>query len=108
MSDSGELGAYWRIRTRTKLLLLFKEYIDADAPIAGPSGLRRGSAGSDQGSESEPESSSDSDEGSEYNESEGEQERAQLQPAENEIEGDFECVCSLYRSIGSQRAFVFC
>ena len=72
-----------------------KEYVDADTAIAGPSGLRRESAGSDRGSESESESSSSSDEGSEYNGSEDEREHVQLQPAENEIEGDFECVCSL-------------
>ena len=66
--------------------------MDGDEPIAGPSGLRHESAESDPVSESEPESSSDSDEGSEYIESEDEQEQVQLQPAENEIEGDFECV----------------
>jgi len=79
----------------TEKVLLFQEHIGEDEPIAGPSGLRRESAESDQGSESEPESSSGSDEGSEYNESEDEQGQIQLQPAENEIEGDFECVRSL-------------
>jgi hypothetical protein len=49
--------------------------------------------------ESEPESSSGTDEGFEYNESGDEQEQVQLQPVENEIEGDFECVYS--RLIGS-------
>lgn len=57
--------------------------------------MRGESAEPDRGSESEPESSSGTDEGFEYNESGDEQEQVQLQPVENEIEGDFECVYSL-------------
>ena len=47
---------------------------------------------SDQGLESEPEYSSGSDEGCEYIEGEDEKEQVQLQPADNEIKGDFESV----------------
>jgi len=54
--------------------LLFEEYMDGDEPTTGPSGLRRESAQSDRGSESDPESSSGMDEGSEYIEAEDEQE----------------------------------
>lgn len=68
--------------------------MDEDEPIAGPSGLQREPAESDRGSGSEPESEPGSDGGSEYIEDEDVQEQVQLQPAENEIEGDFECVCS--------------
>ena len=63
--------------------------------MAGPSGLRHGSLGSDRVSESEPESEPGLEGESENSESEGEEEQTQLQPAENEIEGDFEYVCSL-------------
>ena len=56
---------------------------------------------SDRGSESEPECSSGLDEGFECVKGEGEQEQVLLQRAENEIEGDFECVfpvnCQLRR-----------
>ena len=86
------------LRTRTKSLFLFKEYIDRHEPIAGPSALRHDSLESDQSSESEPEFAPGSDEEPDYNESEDEQEQVQLQPAENEIEDDFECVLSF--SIG--------
>jgi len=81
--------------TRTKLLLS-EEYIEGSEPVAGPSGLQRESTESDQSSESEPESLSGSEEGSEYNEGEDEQGQTRLQPVENEIEGDFECVCPLF------------
>ena len=64
--------------------------MDEDEPIAGPSGHQHESGESDQASESEEEEPSSSDEGSGYDESEGEQGQIQLQPAENEIEGDFE------------------
>lgn len=66
--------------------------MDEDEPIAGPSGLRHESAESDGSSESEQGPSSGSGEESECDGSDGEQEQIQLQPAENEIEGDFECV----------------
>ena len=56
---------------------------------------------SDRGSESEPECSSGLGEGFECVKGEGEQEQVLLQRAENEIEGDFECVfpvnCQLRR-----------
>lgn len=48
--------------------------------------------GSNRASGSEHGSSSGSDEGFGYNGSGDEQEQIQLHPAENEIEGDFECV----------------
>ena len=82
----------------SKTLLVSEPCVDGDEPIAGPSRFPREPAESDRGSESEPEPSSDSDEESEYNVSEEEQEQVRLQPAENEIEGDFECVCSLCES----------
>ena len=63
--------------------------------MAGPSGLRHRSAGSDRVSESEPDSPSGSEEETENSESEDGQDKTQLQPAENEIEGDFEYVRSL-------------
>lgn len=66
--------------------------MDEDEPIAGPSGSRHEFAEADRASESEPGSSSDSDRGSESSGSEEEQEQIELQPAEDEIEGDFECV----------------
>ena len=75
-----------------EVLLVSGPCVDGDEPIAGPSKFPHEPAESDRGSESEPESSSDSDEESEYNVSEEEQEQVRLQPAENEIEGDFECV----------------
>lgn len=62
--------------------------MDEDEPTAGPSGHRHESGESDPASESEEPSSSDEKSG--YDESEGEQGQIQLQPAENEIEGDFE------------------
>ena len=83
---------------RTKSLFLSKQHIDRHEPIAGSSGLRHDSPESDRSSESEPESLPGSDQESTYNGSEDEQEQVQLQPAENEIEGDFECVPSF--SIG--------
>lgn len=67
--------------------------MDEGKPVAGPSGSRR--EFSDRVSESGQGPSSGSDIGSESIGSEGEQEQAQLQPAENEIEGDFESVCFL-------------
>ena len=78
-----------------KILLLSEVYADGGEPIAGPSGLQRESVESSTGSESEAESSSSSDEGSEYNAPEGKQGQNRLQPAENEIEGDFEYAPSL-------------
>jgi hypothetical protein len=72
--------------------------MDEDEPIAGPSGSRHGFADSDRVSESEQGSSSGSDEGSGSNGSEDEREQVQLQPAENEIEGDFESVYSFRSS----------
>ena len=50
---------------------------------------------SDRGLDSDPEPPSGLDEGSEYIDGEDEREQVRLQPAENEVEGDFECVCSL-------------
>ena len=95
MFDSGELGVCYSSRTKTNILLPLKEYLDEDEPVAGPSGLRHSSLGSDRISESEQETPSGSEQESADSESEDEQEQIQLQPAENEIEGDFEYVCSL-------------
>ena len=87
------------IRFRLKQTpLSIQPCVDGDEPIAGPSSVPREAMESDQGSESESEHSSGSDEESEYNVSEDEQDQIQLQPAENDIEGDFECVDSLYES----------
>lgn len=72
--------------------------MDEDQPIAGPSGSRHEFAEPERAPESEQGFSPGSDEEPEDNESEGEQDQIQLQPAENEIEGDFECVRFICRS----------
>ena len=65
--------------------------MDEDELIAGPSGLQH--EATESGQVFEPDQESSSDEGSEYDESGDEQGHVQFQPAENEIEGDFEYVC---------------
>lgn len=81
--------------------------MDEGQPIAGPSGSRYEFAEeSDRASESEQESSSSGDR-SDDNGSEDEQEQNRLQPAENEIEGDFECVYFFVNRIDSEGGSTF-